>query len=149
MNKLTCRECPYFWTEDDEEYPSCHYESLGSWDPAPCEQPDNDKCSGDCDNCKYAYNEDLDPVDWIDKHGITFSETGRITMNKELIKQQLNAFYGWLAKSTDLEVCATNLIKDDIVESTKHISAAHAYQETRDLFFEVLEHIEILMKEEK
>lgn len=90
MNKLTCRECPYFWTEDDDEYPSCHYESLGSWDPAPCDQPEYDKCSGDCDNCKYAYNEtdhgyayeesklhcsrdeDLDPVDWIDKHGITF-----------------------------------------------------------------------------
>lgn len=58
MRDLTCRECAYFWTEDDDEYPSCHYESLGSWDPAPCEQPDDDdKCSGDCDPCKYAYYE--------------------------------------------------------------------------------------------
>ena len=66
MNKLTCRECPYFWTEDDDEYPSCHFNSLGAWDPAPCEQSDP-VCSGDCDNCKYVYNET--------DHGYTYEES--------------------------------------------------------------------------
>ena len=65
MNKLTCRECPYFWTEDDEEYPSCHYESLGSWDPAPCEQDLADEPD------KVNDLDVMDPVDYIDKYGVT------------------------------------------------------------------------------
>lgn len=58
MKDLKCRDCPYFWQEDDEERPYCHYVSLGSWDPAPCEQDDDPDA-------------DLDPVDYIDKYGVT------------------------------------------------------------------------------
>lgn len=41
-NESSCKNCPYFWIGDDDDYPRCHYNSLGSWDPAPCEQPEND-----------------------------------------------------------------------------------------------------------
>ncbi len=58
-NTLSCKDCPYFWREDDEDYPVCHYVSLGSWDPAPCEQEDDPDA-------------DMDPVDYIDKYGVTF-----------------------------------------------------------------------------
>lgn len=41
-NELSCKNCAYCWKDDDDDYPRCHYNSLGSWDPAPCEQPEND-----------------------------------------------------------------------------------------------------------
>lgn len=32
-----CGNCSYWWQGEDESRPSCHYEKLGSWDVAPCE----------------------------------------------------------------------------------------------------------------
>ena len=28
--------CGYWWQDEDEDYPSCHFDSNSSW-PAPCE----------------------------------------------------------------------------------------------------------------
>ena len=32
-----CADCPYRWQEEDESFPTCHFESQGEWDKAPCE----------------------------------------------------------------------------------------------------------------
>ena len=32
--------CGYYWQEDDEKYPSCHFEGPIGW--APCEQEENE-----------------------------------------------------------------------------------------------------------
>lgn len=37
MKNLQCKECAYCWREEGEKWPRCHYESLGTFDPAPCE----------------------------------------------------------------------------------------------------------------
>ena len=37
---MKCCDCPFLWADDGGKYPYCHYESLGTWDPAPCEQED-------------------------------------------------------------------------------------------------------------
>lgn len=42
---LQCKDCAYYWREEDEKWPRCHYESLGTFDPAPCEieyEPDEE-----------------------------------------------------------------------------------------------------------
>ncbi len=65
-NDLKCKDCPYYWREDEDEWPVCHYESLGSWDPAPCEQVPAD------DPDKVNDLDVMDPVDYIDKYGVTF-----------------------------------------------------------------------------
>lgn len=31
--------CGYFWQDEDEDYPRCHYPDNDPW-PAPCEQED-------------------------------------------------------------------------------------------------------------
>lgn len=41
-NELSCKNSAYSWKGEDDEHPRCHYNSLGSWDPAPCEQSEND-----------------------------------------------------------------------------------------------------------
>ena len=33
-----CEQCGYWWQDEDEERPSCHYEGPDAW--APCEQDD-------------------------------------------------------------------------------------------------------------
>lgn len=37
---MTCKNCPYYWQDESESFPSCKFESAGSWDPAPCENDD-------------------------------------------------------------------------------------------------------------
>lgn len=37
---MRCKECPYCWQDDDENFPTCHFESQGEWDKAPCEYDD-------------------------------------------------------------------------------------------------------------
>lgn len=34
-----CEMCGYFWQEEDENHPYCHYEGVEAW--APCEQDDD------------------------------------------------------------------------------------------------------------
>lgn len=34
---MECKDCPYCYCGDNDIYPHCHYETLGDWDPAPCE----------------------------------------------------------------------------------------------------------------
>lgn len=36
-----CENCSFHWQDEDENFPSCKYESLGEWDPAPCEYDDD------------------------------------------------------------------------------------------------------------
>lgn len=38
---MNCKCCAYYWQEDGENFPRCHYESMGGFDPAPCEIEDN------------------------------------------------------------------------------------------------------------
>ena len=33
-----CEQCGYFWQEENEDYPSCHYTGIDAW--APCVQDD-------------------------------------------------------------------------------------------------------------
>ena len=46
---MKCKECPYHWKDEGERFASCHYNSLGVWDQAPCEieepiyEPDHDE----------------------------------------------------------------------------------------------------------
>lgn len=37
---LTCKDCPYCYKTDEDCYPHCQFESLGTWDKAPCEYDD-------------------------------------------------------------------------------------------------------------
>lgn len=37
--------CGYYWKDEDEEYPRCHFDGLGN---APCEEDDWDDCDDDC-----------------------------------------------------------------------------------------------------
>lgn len=36
---MKCAECNYYWTDEDEEYPSCHCEETAF---APCEEDENE-----------------------------------------------------------------------------------------------------------
>lgn len=36
-----CQSCGYHWQDEDEDFPTCHFESMGPWDPAPCEFEDD------------------------------------------------------------------------------------------------------------
>lgn len=38
---MTCAYCGYYWQEQDEDYPYCHYVGPNGW--APCEQEDNNE----------------------------------------------------------------------------------------------------------
>ena len=38
---MKCCECAYWWADGDEA-PDCHYNKLGDFDLAPCEQEDNE-----------------------------------------------------------------------------------------------------------
>lgn len=37
---MTCKECSYFWKEDNKDLPTCHFEKVTSYDLAPCEYDD-------------------------------------------------------------------------------------------------------------
>ena len=37
---MRCKDCPYRWQDDDENFPTCHFESQGEWYKAPCEYDD-------------------------------------------------------------------------------------------------------------
>lgn len=41
MIQMTCKDsnCGYYWQENDEDYPRCHFNSIGN---APCEEDDCD-----------------------------------------------------------------------------------------------------------
>ena len=32
-----CTNCSFCWADGENSAPRCHFESLGAWDPAPCE----------------------------------------------------------------------------------------------------------------
>jgi hypothetical protein len=55
---MTCKECAYFWKDEDERYPSCHYRSLGPFDPIPCEMAEYD--SDEDDGPALVYDEEND-----------------------------------------------------------------------------------------
>lgn len=39
MIQMTCKDsnCGYYWKENDEDYPRCHFNTIGN---APCEEDD-------------------------------------------------------------------------------------------------------------
>ena len=37
---MSCKECGYYYQDECENFPRCHYEGMGDFDPAPCEQDD-------------------------------------------------------------------------------------------------------------
>ena len=45
---MRCKDnCGYWWQDDDEDYPRCHFEYDSPW-PAPCEY-DGEEDDTDCD----------------------------------------------------------------------------------------------------
>lgn len=42
IKELTCPDCPYYWKNEDEDYPGCHFEARCPEDVAPCEESDYD-----------------------------------------------------------------------------------------------------------
>lgn len=42
MNQTECakRGCSYYWQDENEAYPRCHFERIADWDLAPCEYDD-------------------------------------------------------------------------------------------------------------
>ena len=34
------RGCSYYWQDENESYPRCHFERIADWDLAPCEYDD-------------------------------------------------------------------------------------------------------------
>lgn len=41
-NEMTCKDCPYFWKEEDESYPSCKWTIRCPDDIPPCEEDEED-----------------------------------------------------------------------------------------------------------
>jgi hypothetical protein len=41
---MKCAECGYYWQEEDERFPCCHFEGPNGW--APCEQEEYDEEDG-------------------------------------------------------------------------------------------------------
>ena len=39
---MTCKDCCYFWKEDEERFSSCHFEIRCPGDKAPCEYDETD-----------------------------------------------------------------------------------------------------------
>ena len=40
MGECAKRNCSYYWQDENDAYPRCHFES---WGPAPCEEEDWDE----------------------------------------------------------------------------------------------------------
>ena len=49
MIQMTCKDsnCGYYWQEEGEDYPRCHFEGIGK---APCEEDDWDYEPADVDD---------------------------------------------------------------------------------------------------
>jgi len=39
---MRCEDCGYYWQEEEDRYPCCHFYSQGWFDPAPCEIEENE-----------------------------------------------------------------------------------------------------------
>lgn len=54
MFKSECakRGCSYYWQDENESYPRCHFERMADWDLAPCE----------CDDDPFEPEEDEDAI---------------------------------------------------------------------------------------
>lgn len=37
---MICKDCCYFWKDENEEYPGCHFVDRCPGDKAPCEEED-------------------------------------------------------------------------------------------------------------
>lgn len=62
---MNCKNCAYFWKEDNEEYAQCHWEVRCPGDTAPCEddyweEPDDDWYNED------EYIEDVKAMEYVD-----------------------------------------------------------------------------------
>lgn len=44
-----CKNCGYYWQEENEDFATCHFESVAVWDLAPCEYDDLDGVLSDFD----------------------------------------------------------------------------------------------------
>lgn len=70
-------------------------------------------------------------------------------MNKDLIKQQLDAFSGWLKSSKDIADVQIEIadVKDEFVEVQLNTSLSEAYQECINIFSLVKDNIMKLMED--
>lgn len=50
---MNCKQCSYYWQDSDDDFPQCHFNSLGIWDTAPCEIGHDvcNECERDCTMC--------------------------------------------------------------------------------------------------
>lgn len=39
---MKCTDCPYYWKEEWEDYPCCHFDPVHHPTPSPCEYDDDD-----------------------------------------------------------------------------------------------------------
>lgn len=37
-----CKDCPYHWEDENDNFPTCHFERQVDWDMAPCEYDDEE-----------------------------------------------------------------------------------------------------------
>ena len=37
---MKCTDCPYYWKEESDEYPCCHFDETYHATPSPCEYDD-------------------------------------------------------------------------------------------------------------
>jgi hypothetical protein len=42
---MRCADCGYYWREEGEEFPHCHFEGLEGW--APCEAEEIEEIEGE------------------------------------------------------------------------------------------------------
>lgn len=52
--ELKCANCVYYFEDVNDSFSCCHYNSCGDWDPAPCEQRENDS-KGEGSHYKITY----------------------------------------------------------------------------------------------
>lgn len=39
---MKCVDCSYYWQDENDAFPRCHFERIADWDEAPCEYDDDD-----------------------------------------------------------------------------------------------------------
>ena len=38
---MECKECPYYWKEGGDDYPTCQFNSNDPWGVPPCEEEED------------------------------------------------------------------------------------------------------------
>lgn len=43
---MKCEDCAYYWQEENESRPMCHFHAMSDWDKSPCEYSDRKEIIG-------------------------------------------------------------------------------------------------------